>query len=235
MKRLHLSCKHLLGFLLILSIVGISCGIESVIYLKRPERTYHTSYLEDMSKRYCQFNTADSDNTANAGDYFQGTEIYYRIYEREADCVNETDQINQYNENNPSNSAQYLQETKKYYRLSTSNVSKRPLIDKHASDALVRFRLQDYGGSVDPAALMVNGVSLGIPQRDRRLLVAKRNFDRLSISNSDEDVRSASSSTGVDTYWRVHFYAASYGYDKTFKTLYSDIVPLGFIKIKKTP
>jgi len=225
--------RPLLSLLLIA--LAFSCGIELIIYLERPRRTYETSYLDDLSKRYCQFNTADEQNTANAGAYFQGTEIYYRIYEQESDCTSDTAQINRYNENTPSTAAQYLKETKKYYRLTTTDVSKQPLIGRYSSNANVRFRLQSYGGTTDPAVLAVNGISLGTPLRDIRILAAKRGFDRENISADDEDVQKGSSSSGVHEFWCVNFYAVSYGNDASLKSLYSELEPLGFIKIEKKP
>ena len=208
------------------------CGIESVIYLDKPARVYYNSYLDDFSKRYCAFNTADSWNTANAAGFFQGTEIYYRIYEQESDCTNDAAQIVRYNESNPSNSAQYLQDTKKYYRLTTTVSSKRPLIGSSSSDRAVRFRLQDYDAA-DPAVLTVGGASLGVPLRDTGILAEKRRFDDGNISANDADTQRASSSSGLHEFWYVNFYAVSYGYDRAFKTLYSAIESLGYIKIKR--
>ena len=227
--------RYTFFFCCLYSMLIVSCGIESVIYLEKPRRTYDTSYLNDVSARYCEFNTADSVNTTHAAGYFQGTEIYYRIYEREGDCVSDRTAINQYNENNPSSAAQYLQDTKKYYRLTTSTITRRPLIAGSASDVKVRFRLQDYGGTTDPAQLVAGGSSRGIPYRGTNILLSKRRFDRQNIAVSDEDVQAASSSGGTDEFWCVNFYTVSYGYDRAFRTLYSSLEPLGYIKIEKNP
>lgn len=213
-----------------------ACGIESFIYLEKPDRSAHDpSNISDLSARYCQFTTADTQNIA-AGAYFQGTEIYYRIYERKTDCENDRYQINQYNDDNPFSAVQYLETTKKYYRLATDQTSTRPLIGRQSSSVIVRFRLQDYGTPVtDPVQLRIAGLSRGIPVRDSRLPNTKRNFDREKIAVGDEDVQPSSVSGEVNHYWCVSFYAVSYGYTTTFSTLYSKLEYLGYIFINKDP
>lgn len=226
-------------YVLVVSIAA--CGIENVVYLYPPpqDSVYDTSDLVDASKRYCRFTTADSLNTGSAAEYFQGTEIYYRIYEREADCIEDRTQINRYNDSNPSSVAQYLQDTKKYARLRCSGISasQRPLIARSGSDRNVRFRLQDYGipgSGFDPALLTVGGSSLGIPYRDGKIISSKQEFKGTHITVGDEDVQRASVSVS-ESYWYVHFYAVSYGYDKSFRTLYSSLTALGFIRVDRTP
>ena len=207
-----------------------ACGIEDIVYLKKPEKTHDTSYLTDQSQRFCRFITAESYNDSHAGDYFQGTEIYYRIYERETDCLSDRAAIAQYNKNNPFNSAHYLQDSKKYRRLELDTVDsgQRPLIGKASADRIIRFRLEDYG-TTDPALLTVNGTPIGVPRRE-----GKKIFTADRIAAADSDVQAApSGSSGSHQFWYVDFYAASYGYDKSFKTVYSDVEPLGYIKINR--
>ncbi len=210
-----------------------ACGIENVIYLERPRRRYGTSYLNDLSKRYCEFATAGAWNTENAAGYFQGTEIYYRIYERESDCTSDISAISRYNDDNPANAATYLQDTKKYYRLITADTSKRPLMPASISDTIVRFRLQDYGDTVDPALLTVDSSSLGVPYRGLEIPVDKRSFEKQNIALEDTDVQKTSSTNESAEFWYVNFYAVSYGYDKSFRTLYSSLEPLGYIKMER--
>lgn len=217
------------------SMLPIGCGIESFIYLEKPQRLAHDpSNRADLSARYCEFRTADTRNTAEANTYFQGTEIYYRIYERKNDCENDSVQINQYNDSNPFAAAQYLETTKRYHRLTTNQTSKRPLIGSHSSDVTVRFRLQDYGTPViDPVQLTVNGISQGIPYRDNRIANDKRIFNKQNITAGDDDVQRSSVSSEINNYWCINFYAASYGYTTTFSMLYSQLAHLGYILIEK--
>lgn len=230
---MRLVCKYyFFVFTVCLSVFSLSCGIERLIYFEKPRRTYDTSDLEDISRRYCAFTTADSVNTVNAAGYFQGTEIYYRIYEHGRDCTSDQSTINRYNEDNPANAAHYLQDSKKYYRLSTSKTNRRPLIRAAAADMSVRFRLQDYGDSTDPAQLTIAGALLGIPYRNAGLLSTKRRFDHMSISTDDDDVQKTSW-TDSDAFWWVNFYAVSYGYDAAFRSIYSSLEPLGAIKLEK--
>ena len=219
------------------SILLTACGIQSFIYLEKPQRSGHDpSNLADLSRRYCEFNTADEQNIAAAGGYFQGTEIYYRIYERKNDCENDRSQINKYNDDNPFSAAQYLETSKRYYRLATDQISTRPLIGIQSSNVTVRFRLQDYGTPVtDPAQLTVNGNRRGIPRRDAGIPSNKRIFDREKIAVGDDDVQRSSVPSEPNAYWCVNFYAVSYGYTTTFTTLYSELEPLGYILIEKDP
>ena len=215
------------------SLLTTACGIPSFIYLEKPQYpTHNPSNLTALNDRYCAFKTADGWNTANASGYFQGTEIYYRIYERKNDCENDRDIINEYNDKNPFAAAEYLENTKKYYRLATTNISTRPLIGTYPSNASVRFRLQDYGSPViDPAQLTINGLSRGTPRRDGRIQNSKI-FNKDNIAVGDDDVQAASSS-GTEEYWYVNFYAVSYGYTATFSTLHSALEYLGYILIEK--
>ena len=238
MRLLQVSYKrYAFLFCCLGSIVLTACGIQSFIYLEKPERSGHNpSNLVDLSQRYCEFNTADVQNIAAAGAYFQGTEIYYRIYERKNDCENDRSQINRYNDDNPFTAAQYLETTKKYYRLATDQISTRPLIGIQSSNVTIRFRLQDYGTPViDPAQLTIAGVQHGIPQRNAGIPSNKRVFDKEKIAVGDDDVQRSSVPSETNEYWCVNFYAVSYGYTNNFSTLYSALEYLGYILIKKTP
>lgn len=219
------------------SMLIAGCGIEGFVYLEKPQRIAHDpSNLEDLSQRYCEFTTADTANSVSVGSYFQGTEIYYRIYERKDDCENDKSQISQYNEDNPFTAAEYLEKTKKYYRLTTNQTLLRPLIGLQGSDATIRFRLQDYGSPIsDPAQLTVNSTSKGVPQRDISILSSdKRAFNKDTIVVGDDDVQPSSVSIGTEEYWCVNFYAVSYGYTTTFSTIRSSLESLGYIFIKKS-
>lgn len=241
MRLLH-CLRGLVIVLCTASMLVLSCGIETVVFLEKPRRLHDTSYQTDPSQRYCHFKTADTLNTAYSAGYFQGTEIYYRIYEREADCQSDKAGIDRYNDSNPAGAAQYLQDTKKYCRLTTSTFARRPLIGTVGSDIEVRFRLQDYD-SIDTAQLITGaslgvpyqggGASLGIPHRGLEILdSSKRSFDKRNITADDVDVQKSFTSSR-DDFWYVNFYAVSYGYDAAFKTLYSSLGPLGYIKINK--
>ena len=214
-----------------------ACGIEDIIYLYPPIRMYENSNLDDVSKRYCEFRTADSENArSEAAPYFKGTEIYYRIYESEADCVAATKDIEKRNEDNPAGIALYLLETINYSRLAFQNIDiwLRPLIVKSNVNRLIRLRLQNYssGRTGSVAALTVDGVFKGIPCRGQRIVEEKRLFTSANINRNDVDV-AKTTATASQPFWYVNFYAASYGYDDSFKTIYSSVTHLGFIKIDK--
>ena len=217
------------------------CGIERIIYLQAPRKIHETSYLDDKSKRYCEFETADGTNTAESGNYFKGTEIYYRIYAYESECTSDVQTIYDYNEKNPSSSARYLIDTKKYQYLTVDSLAanERPLLTAASSNRIIRFRLQHYDES-DKAALAVRssgssglGSVIGVPLRSNLIPPVKRQFQGSTIKKGDSDVE-PSSSTAAHEFWYVNFYAVSYGWDDGFRNLYSALTPLGYIKIEVT-
>lgn len=218
---------------MLLGFTAFSCGIEQFVYLEKPVKTADPSNFDDERKKYCAFITADAENTANAAEYYKGTEVYYRIYENEKDYVSDKSAINTYNERNPSSAAQYLQDTKKYHCLATSDSLGHPLIRAASANRSVRFRLQNYDAA-DPAMLTLDGRQLGVPCRSSRIPSDKRRFEPKNISVSDDDVQKTSSG-GSDAFWWVNFYAASYGYNDAFLSLYSSLEPLGSIKLGKKP
>ncbi len=232
MKKNTLGWQRLAALFVLSLLIMSSCGIETFVYLYPPRRNYENSNSDDDANRYCEFKTADSTNSTSASAYFRGTEIYYRIYENEADCSSDITVIDKRNEDNPSGVALYVLETKKYALLGFNEGSSdiRPLITSSAADRTIRFRLEDYGGTADPAKLRINGSIAGTPCRSRAIS-GDRLFKNTTIQSSDSDV--TSSSTPSLTHFFVNFYAVSYGYDQNFRTVYSSIAHLGFIKIDK--
>lgn len=237
-KRFSISYTMLIALSCCLFCAG--CGVEKIIYLKAPRKINDTSHLDDKSKRYCEFETADSDNSLSVGNYFKGTEIYYRIYAYENACTSDVQAIYDYNQKNPSASARYLTDTKKYHYLTLNSIgaNERPLLSAASSNRIIRFRLQDYDAS-DKAALTVRsggsgiGSLVGIPLRSNIIPSVKRQFQGATIQKEDGDVEQ-SSSTSPHDFWYVNFYAVSYGWDDGFRNIYSALEPLGYIKIEVT-
>ena len=215
---------------IIFSLLIVSCGLDTVIYLEPPNIKHSNYDSNDDSNKYLEFETSESEN-ASVLDYIKGFEVYYRIYERKEDRSSDYSSIYRYDEDNPSVSATYLVETKKYKILSISNASSndRPLIKKTSSNKRIKIRLSEYGN--EEIGFYLDGTKIGIPIRNNAL-----DFKKDEIKNTNDDVFPIPSSNKdgvVDEYWYVNMYAVTYGADKSFKPLYSKLEFIGFLKIKK--
>ena len=71
--------KNMHGVLVIMltCIFFISCGLETVSYITAPELNYLPENTDSLQRIY-QFTTSDSLNSSEST--FEGTSIYYRIY-----------------------------------------------------------------------------------------------------------------------------------------------------------
>lgn len=210
------------------SLVTLSCGLDTVIYLEPPTILNNNYDSEDDSNKYLMFETSETKN-ASVSSYLKGFEVYYRIYERKEERSYDHSQIYKYDEDNPSVSVIYLVETKKYKALSLKNASSndRPLIKKHSTNRKVKIRLTEYTG--EAIGFYIDGTNIDIPTRSNNL-----EFKKDDIDPSHEDVTIApSSATDKGEYWYVNMYATTYGNDASFKPLYSKLEFIGFLKIKK--
>ena len=211
-------------------VMFFSCGLDTVIYLESPTIRHNNYDSDDDSNKYLEFETSENAN-ASVLDYIKGFEVYYRIYERKEDRSSDYSSIYSYNENNPSVSATYLVETKKYKMLAISGASSndRPLIKKTATNKKIRIRLSEYGS--EEIGFYIDGKKIGLPIRYNAT-----EFKKDDISNTNEDVFPTPSShknDEADEYWYVNMYAVTYGADKSFKPLYSQLEFIGFLKLKK--
>ena len=216
------------AFLFIFTLCAFSCGLDTVIYLEPPTILNNNYDSLDDSNKYLMFKTSESKNVSVAS-YIKGFEVYYRIYERKEDRSSDYSKIYKYDEDNPSVSVIYLLETMKYKTLSLKNVSsnERPLIKKNAVDREIKIRLTEYIG--EHIGFYIDGAKIDTPIRSNG-----KEFKEDDIDLVDEDVQKTSSSdTEKDEYWYVNMYTATYGNDPSFKTLYSRLEFIGFLKIKK--
>ncbi len=202
-----------------------SCGLDVVVYLEPPTITHNNYDSEDDSRKYLEFETAESKN-GSVQDYVKGYEIYYKIYGNRKDRASDYASIYSYNEDNPGVSVTYLLESKKYKILSSSVATSndRPLIKNSSANRTIRLRFIKYDN--EEAGLYINNVKVGLPIRSNGL-----EFNKNDISTLHEDVLSRNGSE--DEYWYVNMYAATYGSDQAFKPLYSKLEFIGFLKIKK--
>jgi len=194
-----------------------ACGIESFVYL------YPITYRDfepssDSNYNYFSFRTSDEKNESESSGYFRGFEIYYRIYNNNSTRLSDKSLINNYNTNNPTTAYTYLLSTKLYRRLScTVRPDDMPLIPGSNGNRQVIIRL--YGTPIR--------TNDGTGPTDKL-------FDLDEIDNGDSDFTYSSSwdtnGTGKKLAY-VEAYAVAYGYDESYKSLYSELFELGYITL----
>jgi hypothetical protein len=237
LRSLHAACASCLAAL-VLPIILCGCGIETYVYLY-PVTQLPNGYpsSDDESNNFFQFKTSDSDNSGNS--YFRGFEVFYRIYNNIDTRNSDVSTINTYNDNNPTTSATYLLNTKNYHRMVYSaRQTDIPLIPGTGSDRTVSIRLfaqTKYYPCFTFDGSTGTSVSSNIPERTHNSGTSYEPFYKTGdvtmgdISSSDDDVTYTSSS-GTTT-WYVQAYVAAYGYDESYKAIYSEIFNLGYVTI----
>lgn len=225
-QRLHrpLLLLPILGALLLCA----GCGIDDFVYLYPVTQLLHSPSADDANNYY-EFRTTDDDNASNAGEYFKGFEIYYRIYSTESARNQDSSDISSYNTNNPTTVFNYISTTKKFTRMTaTGRLGAFPLIAGTAGDRDVKIRLIDYGGEL--AEIVVGGTSLGTPRRTKNGGTETDSFKFEEIASGDSDFSYSASSEAGPFY--VLAYVLAYGYDTAYKPIYSAAFGLGTITVK---
>ncbi|UTY32859.1 hypothetical protein [Treponema putidum] len=211
----------------VIAFIFLSCGIDDVVYLEPPKLIHSPTSHSDENEKYFEFRTSDTANLTGSAGYFKGFEVYYRIYESKNDCENAIKSMEQYAETNPSNSVNYLISAYNYKLLSHSNhyYQNRPIVNAASSDRSVKFRIEKLNSS--------NDFSIDGSVKGRVLRQFGEEFT--DEKQGDYDVQSSSnlSSNPPSDSFYVAAFAATYGFDSTFKTVYSKLISLGYVEIKK--
>lgn len=206
------------------------CGFDTFVYLYPVSQILNNPSVDPASNFY-QFRTPDEDNNSSASGYFKGYVIYYRIYNSDTIRTQDISDITAYNTTNPTTAVNYLINTKRYIMmLSSERTTKFPLIPEASSNRNVTIRLIDYGVT-DPASILVGTTSYGFPLRTTNSSTTYSSFAFADIVLSDRDVSYASN--GDRDTWYVQSWVAAYGYDESYKTMYSSLCNLGIITIQK--
>lgn len=212
-----------------------ACGIETFVYL------YPVTYrdFEPSSApgyNFFSFRTSDDRNEAESSGYFKGFEIYYRIYNNESTRVTDKTLINNYNNDNPTTSYTFLLNTKLYKRLScVVRPNDIPLIPGADANRAVVVRLAWYNDQGPQISVSGDTSLYGEPRRTNDGTSANdKLFDLDEIDQGDSDF---TYSTSWDTnpvgkkLAFVQAYVVAYGYDGSYKSLYSELFELGYITL----
>lgn len=216
-------------------VIIAACGIESFIYLYPVNyRDFEPSSVS--ANNYFSFRTTDEKNEAESSGYFKGYEIYYRIYNNDAARVTDKSLINNYNSDKPTEAYSYLITTKQYQRLTcTVRSNDMPLIPGSTVNRQVIVRLEKYNDQ-EPQISVAGDTSLyGTPIRTNNgTLSTDKLFDLDEIDSGDSDFTYSATwdknGTGKKLAY-VEAYVLAYGYDESYKSLYSELFELGCITL----
>lgn len=216
-----------------------ACGLDTFYYLDPPISIDFIDETEslsnDPSKKFVSFATTSS-NADNA-DIFQGSSVYYKIYNSPDQLFNNKKSIENINKEY-TNQGMELLISWGYQPLTTDKVTTANLVSAGQTKA-VTIRLanatQTNPGYAYPASITVDGQSIGVPVRS----VENKTFSFSSTADSnsinslpEEGQEDVSFSTGAGTStWYVALYAVSTGMSPSLTPLYSQVVYLGSLAI----
>lgn len=216
-----------------------ACGLDTFYYLDPPISIDFIDETESLSndplKKFVSFATVSS-NADNA-DIFQGSSVYYKIYNSPDQLFNNKKSIQNINKEY-TNQGMELLISWGYQPLTTDKVTTANLVSAGQTKA-VTIRLanttQTNQGYAYPASITVDGQSIGVPVRS----VENKTFSFSSTADSnsiyslpEEGQEDVSFSTGAGTStWYVALYAVSTGMSPSLTPLYSQVVYLGSLAI----
>ncbi len=224
---------------LFLLLIFSACGLDTFYYLNPPiSMTFideASSLSNDPTKQFVSFKTASN---ADSEDVFQGTSVYYKIFNSTSQLLSNKTSIENIDSEYTNQGIDRLISWG-YQPLTTDKVTTANLVP--AGDVkVVSIRLynqtQDGAGNYEyPAEITVDGQNIGVPVRsveDKTF-----SFNPTAESNSiyslpvegQEDV-SFSAGVGTNT-WYVALYAVSTGMSPSLTPVYSQAVYLGSLSI----
>ncbi|MBQ4331317.1 MAG: hypothetical protein IJC31_05725 [Spirochaetaceae bacterium] len=233
-KILMIACWFFIFFL-------FSCGLDTFYYLDPPvSRNFideAQSPSQDPSEHYVSFVTASNGDNR---DIFQGTAVYYKIYNSASRLLTDKAAVESINNDN-SNQGMNRLIGWGYQALTTSAGDTVNLVGGGNSRQIV-IRLFDESLNGDvynyPAKVTVDDSSLGIPLRcfDKKTFSFKETVLSSSVySVPKEGDMDVSFSTNVGTVtWYVALYAVSTGMSPSLAPIYSQVTYLGSLAITPT-
>ena len=226
---------------LFLLLLFSACGLDTFYYLDPPiSMTFideATSLSNDPSKQFVSFVTASS-NAGNA-DIFQGTSVYYKIFNSTSNLLSNKTSIENINTEYTNQGIERLIGWG-YQPLTTDKVTTANLVSAGQTGE-VTIRLANAtplsSGYAYPAAITVGRSGIGVPLRS----VEKKTFSFSSTAGinsiyslpveGQEDVTFTTSAGVGTTTWYVALYAVSTGMSPSLTPVYSQVVYLGSLAI----
>lgn len=213
-----------------------ACGLDTFYYLDSPISLYFideaASLSNDPSVHYVSFLTTSN---VDGSDVFQGTSVYYMIYNSPSLLLSDKASIENINENNSEQGMNRLIQWG-YQALTTSQIHTVNLVPSSTGITVVSIRLYDEDGN--PAEMKIDEKNEGVPLRafENKTFSFNANAQPDSPDSvpreGDSDVRfSASSPTST---WYVALYAVSTGMSPSLTPVYSQVTYLGSLAITPT-
>ena len=220
-----------------------ACGLDTFYYLDPPISIDFIDETEslsnDPSKQFVSFATASS-NADNA-DIFQGSSVYYKIYNSPDQLFNNKKSIENINKEY-TNQGMELLISWGYQPLTTDKVDTVNLVAAGGSqEVTIRLWNQTLDGEGNykyPAGIQVGGNDIGIPVRsvDHKFFSFNSTVEASSPYSvpveGQEDVV-FDTDFGTST-WYVALYAVSTGMSPSLTPVYSQVVYLGSLAIDTT-
>jgi hypothetical protein len=224
---------------LLLLLFFSACGLDTFYYLNPPvSMTFideASSVSNDPTKQFVSFKTASNTDSA---DVFQGTSVYYKIFNSTSQLLSNKTSIENIDSEYTNQGIERLISWG-YKPLTTDKVTTANLVPA-GGVKLVSIRLYNQtpdgkGNYEYPAAVEIDGQNIGVPERS----VENKTFSFSTTAESNsiyslplegqEDVN-FSASAGTTT-WYVALYAVSTGMSPSLTPVYSQAVYLGSLAI----
>jgi hypothetical protein len=228
--------------LLLLSALSVfsSCGLETYSIIEPPKIGRITSGTIEAMDRYFSFQT----NGVVAGDVmFQGTTVFYKIYASESVMNTERSSIS--SANNRYSMEGYNRIIALGYQELGSSKQNYPLIPAGSAATNVVIRLFDEGSYTariqENDSIPLVSPAWGRPMRRSTGSGTDRGFNFFASDESvrEDNPRPVSGEPDVNyseyqngTEWFVNAYAVSLGRETSYANLYSQLLYLGFIRIR---
>ena len=238
-----------------------SCGLDTIYTLSPPTEVHTPTYIaDDDNQKYFVFQTNETSNSSEGDFTFDGTELYYKIYDNTSVMANADAAISSRNSSTDySAAASYMIDTLGYQRFKLSSGSIIPLIKNTGTSRYVYIRLSDVNYNTSSSeysykkGICITGnpsiheydSSTSLMYGETPVFLTRsvdssytfnfdgqdREKDRVPESG-DSDVNYSSSKTESGV-WYVNLYAVSVGRDQYFTTSYSQVLHLGSVSIKE--
>jgi hypothetical protein len=214
-------------------LASASCGIEVYYSLEPPSSRAFTTGLTTETREFSFYT-----NEATQLSVFQGTDVYYKIYNNLSDLTSESTTISSSNAEYSSNG--YNRMVSLGFKQLDTTSHPNILFPQTGTAQTVFIRLIDEGPKSSGGYNFPAGITPTTVLPLRRSNGKGFNFyidpdpdncdDRPASGDSDTRF---SSSPETDT-WYVSAYAVSVGQDTYLTPLYSQLLWLGYIQIKKS-
>lgn len=210
-----------------------SCGLP-VYYILEPLVNPGTP-SDAAEGRFFSFRSSDRQNTQNASDIYLGVDLYYKIYNSQADCNADIQQIINANTEyshagfNKMQGLGYV----KMHSLPSLPSSSDVLFEKNTNDNEVRIRLFTEGAEELSYEARFSGEPVNYPSASKPTRSNNKDFNFTENAPVVGDSDYKHNNESEEEYYYVAAFGVSFGRDGAFQPYYSSLLHLGIIKIPK--